>query len=344
MPSLEIILKILFSLLALFTLSALFFFLMFFSNRLLRVRADRKHTIRLENRGNCRSMYTLTVSSNEPALRFSLFLKGVPLVEIYETTLDVEQSTGFIADAPSPDSPAPVPAKGAASGSGAASVNTGSAVKSGQAVAAKAGTVASLLGAIGHLLPGSLGAGLRAQSARAREMQTGTSRAIQAPQAIKGRVNAVQKESGKLAGAKPGTPNSVKSSPARAVQSSQMVISPPSVVTGSRAFTVAHPATDAAYRAQTPELAPGQSFDLTLQVGTTTKRYPAGSFDYTVLSQQVALDFPDVISDPVRRHAVTHFRRVSPWRYWLPSFVSILLVLISAVSLIYAYMFIWQWA
>lgn len=344
MPSLEIILKILFSLLALFTLSALFFFLMFFSNRLLRVRADRKHTVRLENRGNCRSMYTLTVSSNEPTLRFSLSLKDVPLVDVHETTLDTEQSSDFIADAHSPVSPAPAPIKGAAPGSGAPSVNAGSAVKSGQAVAAKAGTVASLLGAIGHLLPGSLGAGLRAQSTRAREMQTGTSRAIQAPQAIKGRVGAVQKESGKLAGAKPGAPNPVKSSPARATQSSQMVIPPPSVATGSKAFTTAHPAAEMAYRAQTPELAPGQSFDLTLQVGTTAKRYPAGSFDYTILSQQVALDFPDVISDPVRRHAVTHFGRVSPWRYWLPSFVSILLVLISAVSLIYAYMFIWQWA
>lgn len=345
MPSVEIILKILFSLLALFTLSALFFFLMFFSNRLLRVRADRKHTIRLENRGNCRSMYTLTVSSNEPTLRFSLSLKDVPLVDVHKTTLDTEQSSDFIADAYSPVSPAPAPIKGAAPGSGAPSVNAGAAVKSGQAVAAKAGTVASLLGAIGHLLPGSLGAGLRAQSARAREMQTGTNRAIQAPQAIKGQMGAVQKESGKLAGAKPGAPNAAKSNPAaRPAQSSQKVMQPPSAAAGSGAFTVAPPAAEMAYRAQTPELAPGQSFDLTLQVGTTAKRYPAGSFDYTVLSQQVALDFPDVISDPVRRHAVTHFGRVSPWRYWLPSFVSILLVLISAVSLIYAYMFIWQWA
>ena len=229
MPSPELILKILFSLLALFTLSALFFFLIFFSNRLLRVRADRKHTIRLENRGNCRSMYTLTVSSNEPTLRFSLFLKSVPLVEVRETTPDVEQSFWVIADAHSADSPAPAPAKGTAPGSRAPSVNTGSAVKGGQAVAAKAGTVASLLGAIGHLLPGSLGAGLRAQSARAREMQTGTSRAIQAPQAIEGRMGAVQKESGKLAGAKPQAPNTAKSSPAaRAAQSSQIVVQPPS--------------------------------------------------------------------------------------------------------------------
>jgi hypothetical protein len=341
MPSPELILKILFSLLALFTLSTLFFFLIFFSNRLLRVRADRKHTIRLENRGNCRSMYTLTVSSNEPALRFSLFLKDVPLVEVHEISPDAEQSSGFMADTHSANSPAPAPVKGTAPGSGAASLNTGTAIKSGQAVAAKAGTVASLLGAIGHLLPGSLGAGLRAQSARAREMQTGTSRAIQAPQAIEGRMGAVQKESGKLAGAKPQAPNTAKSSPARAAQSSQKVVQPPSAAASSGAFTAAHPATEAAYRAQTPELAPGQAFDLTLQIGTSTKRYPVGSYDYTVLSQQVALDFPDVISDPVRRHAVAHFGTVNPWRYWLPSFVSILLVLTSAVSLIYAYMLIW---
>lgn len=342
MPSLELILKILFSIFALLTLSALFFLLIFFSNRLLRVRADRKHTIRLENRGNCRSIYMLTVSSNEPALRFSLFLKSVPLVGVHETTLDAKQSSDFIADAHSPVSPAPAPIKGAAPGSGAPSVNTGSAVKNGQAVAAKAGTVASLLGAIGHLLPGSLGAGLRAQSARAREMQTGTSRAIQAPQAIEGRMGAVQKESGKLAGVKPGASNSAKASPARAAQPSQKVVQPPSAAAGSGAFSVAHPTADTAYRAQTPELAPGQSFDLTLQVGTTTKRYPAGSYDYTILSQQVALDFPDVVSDPISRHAVAHFGTVNPWRYWLPSFVNILLVLISAVSLIYAYIFVWR--
>jgi hypothetical protein len=247
---------------------------------------------------------------------------------------------------PEPDSrptvsPQSASAKTPDATSGPATVKPAAALKTGQATAAKAGTVASLLGALGRLLPGSLGAGLRAQSAQAREMQVGTTRAIQAPQVAKNQIGAVQKESGKLVGA---PQKGAGSSPARSAHSqpaSNMVAAKP----GAGASGVARirsAAPMAGYRFQSPELEPGQAIDLTLRIGTNAKRYPVGSFAYRIESQQIALDFPEAVSEPVRRGGVTHFRAVGIWRYWLPAFASILLVLLSAISLVYAYLLIWQ--
>lgn len=336
MPSLELFLKIFYSLLALFFAAAIFSLLIFASNRLLRVRLERKHTVRLENRGNCRSMYYLNVSSLEPSLRFALFAQGVPLVEVRD--VDEEQIPAFLLDSTAA-SPAPAAAKKTGTASGPASVNTAAAVKTGQATAAKAGTVASLLGSLGRLLPGSLGASLRAQSAQARELQTGTSRAIQAPQAVKSQVGSVQKESGKLVGAKPAA-----SSPAQASHS-QPATRTLNAPTGSGALApsrVHSASVDAAYRVRSPELEPGQSFDLTLQIGVRGKRYLAGSFPYTLESEQVALDFPDLAGKPLQRSGVIYFQPVRAWRYWLPAFSAILLVLLGVASLAYAYLLIWR--
>ena len=345
MPSPELLLKIFFSLLAFFIIGALFSVLIFVSVKLLRVRADRKHTLRIENRGNCRSMYTLSVSSSEPVLRFSLFAQGVPLVEVQDVVADEEEFPEFVPDvAPSASSLAPAPAKGPATTTKAASVNMDSATKAGQSTAAKAGTVASLLGSLGQLLPGPLGAGLRAQSAQARGLQTGTSRAVQAPQVVQGRVGSVQKESGKLVGAKPAASKQTASNPARAAHS-QPVTNTSAARTGSGASAAARAqatAADRSYRVQTPELAPGQSIDLTLQIGTHAKRYPVGSYAYAVQSQQIALDFPDISSEPIERNGVTYFKPVAGWRYWLPGFASILLVLLSVIFLTYFYLLIWQ--
>jgi hypothetical protein len=342
MPSLELFLKIFYSLLALFFAVAIFSLLIFASNRLLRVRLERKHTVRLENRGNCRSMYYLNVSSLEPSLRFALFAQGVPLVEVRD--VDEEQIPAFLPDSTVAVSPAPAAVKKAGTTSGPASVNTAAAVKAGQATAAKAGTVASLLGSLGRLLPGSLGAGLRAQSAQARELQTGTSRAIQAPQAIKSQVGSVQKESGKLAGAKPTASRPAASSPAQASHSkpATRTLNAPTGSGAPAPSRVHLTSVGAAYRVRLPELEPGQSFDLTLQIGIRGKRYPAGSFPYVLESEQIALDFPDLAGKPLQRSGVIYFQPVRAWRYWLPTFSAILLVLLGVASLVYAYLLIWR--
>jgi hypothetical protein len=338
MPALEVVLKILLSILAFFTLSAIFFALIFLANHLLRVRADRKHTIRLENRGNCRSMYFLTVTSAEPSLRFSFFLKNVPLAEVVELEAEPDAFAEAPVDLPAASVPSPAAAKNGSSNAAAPSVNTASAAKTGQAAAAKAGTVASFLGGLGQLLPGSLGAGLRASSAQAREVQSSTSKAVQAPQTLKNQVGSVQKDGSRLVGAK-SSPQTA--SPARAVRQKAVYTAPAGSVSGQQKAN-RHVSGLGGYRVQTPELAPGQFFDLTLQVGKTTKRYPAGSFAYLVQSQQVALDFPDLAVEPLQRSAVIHFGSIGAWRYWLPAAISLFFVLLGLVSLVYTYLLIWQ--
>lgn len=336
MPSLDVALKILLSIFAFFTLSAIFLALIFLVNHLLRVRADRKHTIRIENRGNCRSIYFLTISSAEPSLRFSFFLKNVPLVEAPEPEAQQDETLEAVADAPA--APSVVAVKNDSSKSVTPSINTASATKTGQAAAAKAGTVASFLGGLGQLLPGSLGAGLRASSAQARGVQSSTSKAVQAPQTLQNQVGAVQKDGSRLVGAK-NAPQAA--SPARSAR--QKAVYTNSVVSVSGKEKANRQASGlGGYRVQTPELAPGQFFDLTLQVGKTTKRYPVGSFAYLVQSQQVALDFPDLAIEPVQRNAVIHFSSIGAWRYWLPGVASIFFVLLGLVSLVYTSLLIWQ--
>jgi hypothetical protein len=336
----ELPVKIFLSLLVFFVVLAGFFLLTFISSRILRVRLDRRHTLRIENRGNCRSMYYLDVSSPEPSLRFALFASGVPLVEVRD---EVDEVSDFVPEEiAAADSPAPaLSSKPAGSSSKPPAVNTASAAKTGQAAASKAGTVASFLGALAGLLPGSLGAGMRAQASNARGIQTGTQRAIQAPQAAQSQLGAAKKEGGKLVGAKPAPSPSGAPRPISAGQSNQTV----NASTGSGALAVSRVfavSESNSYRVQSPELGPGQTIDLTLEIGSRAKRYPAGSFAYTVESQQFAPDFSDVVVEPVQRGGVIHFKQVSVWRYRLPVFVNILLFLLGVFSLVSIYLFIWQ--
>jgi hypothetical protein len=338
----ELPLKIFLSVSAFFVVAAAFLLLAFLFSRMLRVRLDRRHTLRIENRGNCRSTYYLDVFSPEPGLRFALFAKGVPLVETRDeeeewASAPVAQEEAIAADSPAPASPS----KAAGSAPKPPAVNTSSALKTGQSAASKAGTMASFFGALAGLLPGSMGAGMRAQASKARGIQTGTQRAIQAPQAVQGQLGAAKKEGGKLVGAKPAPPRSGASKQAAAGQSKRTLNA--AAGSGASAVSRTYAVSDAAsYRVQSPELGPGQAIDLTLEIGSSASRYPAGSFAYTVESQQFAPDFPDVAAEPIRRSGVIYFKPVSAWRYRLPAFANVLLFLFSALSLVSFYLFLWQ--
>jgi hypothetical protein len=340
MPFAEIALKIIFSSLAVLLVTAFSFFLILISNRLLRVRADRKHNIHIENRGNCRSIYSLAISSDDPGLRFSLFARDVPLVEIQTPQQDAQEQAALVQASSPADSPSPAPAKTTGAKSTASSVNSDTAVKSGQKAAAKAGTIASLLGALGQLLPGSLGAGLRAQSSQARKVQTNTSRAVQAPQTMQNQVGAVSKESGKLVGAKPAK----TSVSAQATHSRPLTHTTAFATSAGASAQPGHARPASACLVQTPELAPAQSFDLTLKIGTTKKRYPAGSFAYIIESQQFALDFPEAGSAPVRRQGIVYFGKIGIWRYWIPTFINLFVLLAGIAALVLVIMRIWQFS
>jgi hypothetical protein len=332
MFSLELLTKIFYSLLAVVMIAGAFLGLVLASRRFLSVQLDRKHTIRLENRGNCRSQYYIQVSSPEPQLSFSLMIGKVPLAEVREPEQEAEMP---LQEEPlAQTDPEPATVKGSNPQPGAAASNAG---KTAKAAAAKAGTLASLLGALGQILPGSLGAGLRARSAQARDMQVGTNRALQAPKTLQNQANAIKNDSSKLAGKKPSKTQ---------FAASRQGVGPRKLTVASKGTSAASPSErkdvpgDILY--ESPELDAGKSFDVTLKIGAKTKRYPSGSFAYTINSEQVALDFPEISSESVSRSGVVHFPAVSGWRYWLPSLAIVLLVLLSFISLAYVYLLIWQ--
>jgi hypothetical protein len=296
---------------------------------ILRVNADRRHTIRLENRGNCRSYYLLSFYSEEPSLRFSLSYAGKELPQVIAQPEEPQPEASLAEARPSAGRPGPAKPVPPVSQPSAA-------MKTGQAAAAKAGTLASLLGGLGRLLPGSLGASLSARSAQARSVQIGTNRAMQAPQAIKGQVSAIQRDGSRLAGGKPAAP---AQPPVRGAGRTSGVAAP-TPEPGLQVHAV--PGSWGLCQFQTPELAPGQALDLTLRIGTRARRYPAGSFAYRVISQQVAPEFPQDVIAPVSRGGVAAFPVIGAWRYWLPGLVSVVFVLAGLVSFIYLYLLIWQ--
>ena len=249
--------------------------------RLLRVRGAREHPILLTNQGNARSVYHLTVESQEPRLSFRFFMNKIPLAEVPPPAptppppaaqpTPVEQSapqTGVPAPSASQKSATP-----AASTAGSAAKN---AKKAGQGVAKKTGALASLLGALGGLLPGKAGQQLKERGNQAREMQTKTTQAMEAPESAQRRMDAVQKSSGQLgvqtpAGSSPaaGGRSSAAASPIASASASAAANAPQAGMSASRQSAVQAPAhaLPYVYTAQTREVTPGETISLMLRIG-----------------------------------------------------------------------------
>ncbi len=304
MPWIEILLRLLVSAVITMLIAGMSFLLGFFLWRLLRVKADRFHAIRLENQGNCRSMYYITIDSPEPALDFSILLNNIPL----PTVGGLEEETA--------DGVSTAQAGEVSSGNQGSTTSSGTSAvaAAGQSVSSKAGRLASFLGSLGALLPGSVGNALKSQASQVRTIQTSSMRAARAPDAMRRQVKSL--------GGKRNVPGG----------------QPGKFVVGQK---VVHAVSERAFSVQTPEVGIGQSIALTLKVGSREKRYPQGSFPYILHIRQVALDFPDLSANEILRNGSVHFRPIYAWRYWLPTFFVSLLALISATALVYSYLRIW---
>lgn len=297
--------------------------------RALRVRADREHTLRLENLGNTRSVFRLLAESAEPGLDFRFYYNNVPLVEVYEEI--AEPAPGTV-EQPAPAHAGSAPAR--KPGAAAAQSGPNVAVKTGRAVAGKAGIMGSLLGSLGGLIPGAAGRQLKAQAQTARSVQQGTTRAMQAPQDAKRQADSLKSDSARLAGKSPERAPSRPGAPARVVGQPAGTASTGQGVAESRLGRLLY--------VQTPEIHPGQSLSLTVRIGTHLARYPRGSFNYTLLAEQVAPDFPEVMAGSIRKTGVVYFAPIGLWRYWLPAFASALMTLTGLAAIAYAFMLIWQ--
>jgi hypothetical protein len=331
----QMVLKVLFTAISFIVLSGLCIFLVVRIQRALVVNNKREHVIKLTNQGNFTSIFVLTVASVEKMLSFHLTSNGVPLIPAPVLEFPAQAIPGQAGQAA---------ARTAQKTGGQPGPNMGGALKGGQAVAAKAGLVATMLGTLGALLPGSLGSGLRAQSQALREAQTSTMAATQAPVNAQRRVEALQHESSKLGGgqAKPASTNTGGKTITLSQPASQPAAAAASPLQSSPSAPVAAPkATPGLIRVQTPPLAPGAGLSLVLRIGSPRQHYPQGSFTYTLSSEQQPVEPLDGAAQPVTRKGLVHFPHIALWRYWLAPLFNFLAIASLLFSLIVIFRFIW---
>ncbi len=305
-------------------LSVIYIALMIRLYRFLQVKVERDHKIKISNQGNVRSIYQLTVESPEPRLRFKLSSKGMPLIEIPEAAIPEVYT-------------APTDPINHQSGSGKGSaikssnLDTAKAAATGREIAGKAGVVASFLGTLGNLIPGSLGNQIRSKGASVRGVQTRTLQTTQEPIRTQQKVAALKKNSGRLTGGRSdkGDPTNENRISAGDQQEAAVTSWQPETSTTRNG----QPSSN--YRVQTNEVGPGESLSLSLHIDSKKWRNPGGSYLYTIHSQQVSLAPTDIEIPPVTSRGTVHFKSVTAWRYWLPITICGLLVVMTFLSLFY---------
>lgn len=322
-----------------FFLVVFYIFLLVTLYRWLIVKRDREHTIKLTNQGNLPSFYRLQVETTEPLLRFKFFCDGIPLAAVPESVpQEVEKKEVQIATLDHAPEKQPTAAKQAESKSkvGSPGASVDKATKKGQVAASKIGVVASFLGALGSLLPGSVGRKLSKQSSSARGAQTSTIKAVQAPKSMKRKTDAVKDTSGELSFSASTSRSAVGVHQALEAQQS---VAPPLQAQESPSNEVVEHYSH--HWAQTQDVAPGESILLNLLIGSQKKRYPQGSFVYVVHSQQIPLEEVKAEVPLVSKRGIVYFEPVKTWRYLLP-FLTVLAIMLTTLLVFYSY-FILGW-
>ncbi len=359
----QIILKLLLTGMAFLVLSIVCAALMILFSRILKVKRDREHVIYLTNRGNFISYFLLSVTSPENNLQFNLSLNGVPLVPVFiappapvaAAQPAVEQPVVEQPRASQPQKPAP--ATSANSDQKKPAINTDGALKAGQAAAGKVGGMAAFLGTLGDLIPGSLGSSLRTRSAALRATQGNALSTMQAPVSAQHDLDSLKQQSGKLANVKPAAAGQMPAKPAVTSQAAQPAAQPPAQnmaanVSGPLQTTSGAPVTPprpvaekiaapGEYVVQTQPLEPGDSYSLVLRIGPQKKRYPEGTFGYTLKSLQQPVENLTGEPVPVARQGVVNFPHVAAWRYWLVPALNILFFTMLLFASFYLFRIIW---
>lgn len=289
--------------------------------RLLQVKVARDHKIKLTNQGNVLSVFQLKVESPDPRLDFKLFYKDMPLIEIPETSIPEPTPGGY-----------PVPAgSGKSPPTAGSSLDIAQTAGAGREIASKVGIIASFLGTIGNIIPGSLGNQLRSKGGAVRGVQTGTLKTTQAPLRTQQKFTALKMGGSRLTGAGTGG-----GSTARGHQNTvDYVQTAGKTPSGPEPGKTKPGQPGSEYWAQTKEVDPGESLSLTLRIDSRKRRYPEGSFLYILHSQQVSLEPANVQIPPVTSRGTVHFKPITAWRYWLPIIVCGLVVVLTFFSLSY---------
>jgi hypothetical protein len=308
------------------TLSMVYIILIIRLYQYLQVKIARDHKIILTNQGNVLSIFRLKVESPESRLQFKLFHKDIPLVET-----------------PLPPTPEPIPIEhpvtagrreisdesGKGTPRGGSNLSATKAAEAGRDVSGKVGIVASLLGTLGNLIPGSLGNQLRSKAASIRSVQTSTLQTTQEPLRTQRKVTALKMDGSRITGTgpKPGT------AAWATTDSIDYVHTPVHIRPQKEPGTVISGRPGGEYWAQTKEVGPGESLSLTLRIDSKGKRHLAGSFLYLIHSQQVSLESAKIEIPPVTSRGTVYIKPIAEWRYWLPTIVCGLAVVMTILSL-----------
>ena len=311
--------------------------------RTLRVEADQFETLRLVNQGNSACQYHLSVNTTAPNLKFTLYADGVPLAPVYE---EIEEEAieeqAVVQEESKPVAATPAANTGTQAATKTEKMDTEGALKAGQDASAKVGVLANLLGIIGSILPGKLGAKVKGAAGGARKVQSTSAKAVQAPKSAQRKMDAM-KSSGSRLGVKAGDAQGAD------------VVKPK---TGARQMRgkqeqteFSRPTRDVVKTikrmvekvgvVQTVDLDPGDVLFLALEISKQGKRYPTGSFGYSIESQPVPLNKRLGEAPPAVKKAQVHFAPIGRWRYWMPSLSVMLYLILLAFAAYYFVLFLW---
>ncbi len=312
--------------------------------RWLTVENKREHIVKLSNQGNFTSVFNLSVVSVEQIFSFKFLLNDIPLIAVPQT----EISQSLSDDVNTTPSEQPVQKntteKKAEIKADKKTSAAGGLVKGGQAVAAKAGMLASFMSTLASLLPGNLGSNLRTQSETLRGAQSSAQTVAQAPVNAQRRAESLQQQGGKLSGAKPaatktGNPPNVN------VQQPEAHSSAPTFVHSQserQMLTAARKVTPGVYMVQTQPVEPGADLSLMLRIEALKRSRPDGTFAYTLSSQQLPVETLEGELPPVIKQGVLYFSHIHIWRYWLAPVVNLLVIATLLSTLIFIVRFIWN--
>ena len=311
--------------------------------RTLRVEADQYETLKLINRGNATCQYHLVVESPAPSLKFSLSADGIPLAPVYEEiTEEVVEENAVVQDEAKNVSSVPAANTNEASPTKTEKPKTDGALKASKDVSVKSGVFANLLGTLGSILPGSLGSSMKGAAGQARKVQSTSAKAVQAPKSAQRKMDSLQKSGGRLgvkADAAQDTDISQPKAGARQARSKREQVEL-SRSTRQIARTITKTVEKAGF-VQTVDLNPGDALFLALEISKQGKRYPTGSFAYSIESQPIPLNRQLGTAPKTLKKRQVHFDAIPVWRYWMPS-VSVSLYLVALALLAY-YLFLFVW-
>ena len=311
-------------------------------SRKLRVNADKEHSLKLENKGNCRSQYYLSIKKAPTDLKFTFLIDNIPLAPVFkEAKRDLLKNEKKQIETTTSNPPTYIEAKKSTSNSKVTAVKPDSALKAGKDIGAKSGVLANLLGTLGSILPGSLGENLKKQAGSARNVQAKTAKATQAPQSAQRKMDSLKQSGRKLGVKESESEKNLRPMPKprqKFEANNQNVFSTPAK---NVAIKEKAPVEKMGF-VQTQDIGAGESLLLTLRIGTKKNRYPVGSFSYTLKSQPMPLNQKLGKASLLEKKGLVHFEPIALWRYWLPTFSGLLMTLLILIGISYGLRFIWM--